>query len=191
MKNSDRLATGSKRAPGDLAFVQGFVNTIDLESGKDDIATPGAAAAWFERHGFVASGTTVSENDHGRVLAFREALRALLRANNGDELDEGAVATLQEVAATTPMTFQVTGGGTLELQAATDGGVAAALGELQAVAYAAMLEGTWPRLKACANHACQWAFFDHSRNHSGTWCSMEVCGNRMKVRSHRERKASD
>jgi predicted RNA-binding Zn ribbon-like protein len=50
-----------------------------------------------------------------------------------------------------------------------------------------MLDGSWPRLKACAADNCQWAFYDHSRNHSRVWCSMDVCGNREKVRSYRER----
>ncbi|HSG18327.1 MAG TPA: CGNR zinc finger domain-containing protein, partial [Anaerolineae bacterium] len=31
-------------------------------------------------------------------------------------------------------------------------------------------------------------FIDTSRNRSRRWCSMESCGNRAKVRQHRERK---
>jgi predicted RNA-binding Zn ribbon-like protein len=48
--------------------------------------------------------------------------------------------------------------------------------------------GAWPRLKACPTDDCQWAFFDSSRNHSRTWCSMEVCGNREKTRRYRSRR---
>jgi predicted RNA-binding Zn ribbon-like protein len=54
-----------------------------------------------------------------------------------------------------------------------------------------MLQGIWPRLKICLSDTCQWAFYDASKNRSGNWCSMEVCGNRMKVRSHRRRKSVD
>lgn len=189
MRNADRLPTGSKPAPGELAHLQGFVNTIDLETDKDELETPGSAAQWFALHGFVPEGTTITATEHRRALEFREAVRALLRANNGDDLDPEAVATIGRLAADAPLTFHVTADGIVELKPDAND-VAAALARLLAVAYAAMLEGTWPRLKACANHDCQWAFFDHSRNHSGTWCSMDVCGNRMKVRSHRERKAS-
>lgn len=189
MRHADRLATGSKPAPGTLAYLQGFVNTIDLETGKDDLETPAAAARWFALHGLLPDGAAVSPAEHGHALAFREALRVLLRANNGDDLDPEAVATLERLAAAAPLTFHVSSDGTVELRPVGKD-VAAALARLMAEAHAAMLAGTWPRLKACANHACQWAFFDHSRNRSGTWCSMDVCGNRMKVRSHRERKAS-
>ncbi|HEX6654657.1 MAG TPA: CGNR zinc finger domain-containing protein, partial [Candidatus Limnocylindria bacterium] len=31
-------------------------------------------------------------------------------------------------------------------------------------------------------------FFDRSRNRSGTWCTMAVCGSRMKSRSYRSRR---
>ncbi len=50
--------------------------------------------------------------------------------------------------------------------------------------------GAWPRLKACTEDDCQWAFYDTTRNHSRTWCSMDVCGNREKTRRYRERKGT-
>ncbi|MGH2778535.1 MAG: CGNR zinc finger domain-containing protein, partial [Actinomycetota bacterium] len=31
------------------------------------------------------------------------------------------------------------------------------------------------------------AFYDHSKNRSGKWCTMRVCGNRAKTRAYRER----
>jgi len=59
-----------------------------------------------------------------------------------------------------------------------------------AIAYESMVAGTWSRLKVCPADDCQWAFYDHSKNRSGTWCSMKVCGNRAKVRRYRERRSS-
>jgi predicted RNA-binding Zn ribbon-like protein len=50
-----------------------------------------------------------------------------------------------------------------------------------------MRDGTWDRMKACRADDCEWAFYDSSRNRSGTWCSMEVCGNRAKARAFRAR----
>jgi len=57
-----------------------------------------------------------------------------------------------------------------------------------AIVAAAMAEGTWSRLKACRSEACRWAFYDHARNHSRTWCDMAVCGNRVKARTYRKRR---
>ena len=51
----------------------------------------------------------------------------------------------------------------------------------------AQLDGTWALLKACANDECQWAFYDKSRNHGGTWCEMSTCGNKLKNRAFRAR----
>ena len=38
------------------------------------------------------------------------------------------------------------------------------------IVFAAQLESEWPRLKICASDECRWAFYDSSRNRSGTWC---------------------
>lgn len=41
------------------------------------------------------------------------------------------------------------------------------------------------RLRHCEGEGCSLAFYDTSRNGKRRWCSMEICGNRHKVRSHR------
>ena len=51
----------------------------------------------------------------------------------------------------------------------------------------AQRDGSWALLKACANDECQWAFYDKSRNHGGTWCDMATCGNKLKNRAFRAR----
>jgi predicted RNA-binding Zn ribbon-like protein len=38
------------------------------------------------------------------------------------------------------------------------------------------------RVKKCPN--CGWVFVDQSKNNSRRWCSMETCGNRVKVQRH-------
>jgi predicted RNA-binding Zn ribbon-like protein len=67
------------------------------------------------------------------------------------------------------------------------GGVDGALGRILAVVAAAMADGTWYRLKACREDSCRWAFYDHTKNHSGRWCQMAECGNRAKARAYRRR----
>jgi predicted RNA-binding Zn ribbon-like protein len=61
-----------------------------------------------------------------------------------------------------------------------------ALARLAAVVIDAMHDGTWSRLKPC-RHDCRWLFYDHSTKRSGTWCTMSVCGNRLKARAYRRR----
>jgi predicted RNA-binding Zn ribbon-like protein len=72
--------------------------------------------------------------------------------------------------------------------AATGTGLDRALGVVLAITGRAMLDGTWRRLKTCPGHDCGWAFYDHSRNQTGRWCSMSVCGGRAKARAHYRRR---
>ena len=74
--------------------------------------------------------------------------------------------------------------------AAQEAGVAPAIGQLLALIYQAMITGTWQRLKICRNDECRWAYYDRSRNRSGAWCTMAVCGNRMKGRTFRRRRVA-
>jgi predicted RNA-binding Zn ribbon-like protein len=66
-------------------------------------------------------------------------------------------------------------------------GVDGAIARLMSVVAGAVAEGTWERLKACPRHDCFWAFYDHSKNRSGKWCSMESCGNVEKAKAYRQR----
>ncbi len=59
-----------------------------------------------------------------------------------------------------------------------------------AIVHDSIAQGTWSRLKACREHECEWAFYDHTKNRSGAWCSMQRCGNRAKARAFRERHAA-
>ena len=69
-------------------------------------------------------------------------------------------------------------------------GVDGALGRVVAAAFAAMLDGSWARIKACPRDVCGWAFYDRSSNASATWCSMAVCGGRVKAGAYYRRRRS-
>ena len=55
--------------------------------------------------------------------------------------------------------------------------------------------GDWSLIKKCENPACILYFYDTSKNHVRRWCSMNTCGNRMKVaafyRRHRNAKLKE
>lgn len=174
-------------APGELELVRQFVNTRDEESGWEGLATPAAAAEWFAERGLLPAGRRLTDADLPTVVAFREVLRDALASNAG-HADRGAAhRAMDHLAAHYPLRMRVNGGARLE---ARGSGIAPAMGALVATVYDAMTTGTWDRLKICRNDECQWAFYDHSRNHSGAWCTMAVCGNRMKGRTFRERRAT-
>jgi predicted RNA-binding Zn ribbon-like protein len=176
----------SKRAPGELALVQDFVNSVDLETGEEKLTGPDELAAWLTAHGLLSRGDQVSEGDLRRSIEAREGLRTLLVANNGGSADPAAVDGLNRAAARAAvrLAFEPTAGARLEPDA---GGVDGAMARLLSAVALAGADGTWPRLKACRHETCLWAFYDRSKNRSGKWCTMESCGNVQKARAYRER----
>ena len=59
-----------------LATLQAFVNTADLNAGTDELADLPGITRWAAGAGL--TGTAFDEADRERVVAFREALRGLL-----------------------------------------------------------------------------------------------------------------
>jgi predicted RNA-binding Zn ribbon-like protein len=175
-------------APGDLEQVRGFVNTIDIEDGKEELATPEALGVWLGRHGLLDAPIDVSQGDLARARELREALRAVLLSHTARQpAPAEASATLESAArrGRVRLAFKDDGGSALEPDAT---GVDGSLGRLLAIVHSARADGTWQRLKACREHTCEWAFYDHTKNRSGTWCNMAVCGNRAKARTYRARR---
>jgi predicted RNA-binding Zn ribbon-like protein len=177
-----------KPPPGDLVLVQGAINTHDLEDGRDDWSDPEALERWLTHYGLMESGGPLSVADLDQARRVREALRDLLMANNGAELDRRSVDTLNAAAKTAELLvrFDPSDGGEASL-VPMRGGVDGAIGRLLAIVERSQCDGTWKRFKACPDEECGWAFYDWSKNRSATWCSMEVCGNRAKARAYRER----
>jgi predicted RNA-binding Zn ribbon-like protein len=172
----------------ELELVRVFVNTLDVESGTEGIAGPDALADWLRDHDLIGPEVPASRDDLARAATLREALRAHLRANNGEELDPAAVSALEEQARRSGLQVELAAGTARVVTVAE--GLDGAFGAILAAAATAMLEGTWPRLKACAAETCRWAFVDRSPNRSRHWCDMRVCGNREKVRAYRARQAN-
>jgi predicted RNA-binding Zn ribbon-like protein len=172
-------------APGRLELVRRFVNTRDVEDGIEQLGSPGAVRDWLREHG-LPDVPRPGPRGVERLTGLREALRKLLLANNGEPPDEHALERLRGEAARVPL--QVRFGDRGESALAPGGaGMDAVVGELIGIVHEAIADGTWQRLKACRSDTCEWAFYDRSRNRSGTWCSMAVCGNRAKARSYRDR----
>jgi predicted RNA-binding Zn ribbon-like protein len=176
-----------KPAPAPLVLVQSLVNTVELPDGADRLADATDARPWLVDVGLLAPDAELTDTDLDRVRAVREALRAMLVHNaGGPPPNKSALTVLRGVAE----------GGTARADLGDDGAVRLGahgnavrdrLVELLLIIRDAQRDGTWARLKACANDECQWAFYDRSRNHGGTWCEMAACGNKLKNRAFRAR----
>jgi predicted RNA-binding Zn ribbon-like protein len=154
-------------APEPLRQVQLLVNSTDVERGDDWLPD------WLAERG---AGAQVV-----RAAELRDAFRALVLANNGFPLDDEALRVVNDAAAR--LSLRLDAERRVHIEAGAD-----PLDAVVAIALAAMLDGSWGRLKACRN--CHWSFYDRSPNRSATWCSMQLCGNRKKTRAYRERKST-
>jgi predicted RNA-binding Zn ribbon-like protein len=176
----------SNPAPGELELVRSFINTWDADEDIENVPGPDELRAWLAGHGLIDADAHVTEADHRRAIAVREALRAALLANSGLDLDPDAPPVLDDAAVRARLGVRFDAEGHVHT-APSAGGADGAMGRLLAIVADAQEAGTWPRLKACLADDCQWAFYDLSRNRSAVWCDMKICGNRQKVRSYRER----
>ncbi len=174
-------------APAGLALVESFVNTADLEAGSDAFADTHGLARWLHDQGLLdPAEADVQRDDLQRALRVREFLRALMLANHdGVAAADSVVGRLDRQARDLPLTVHFASDPPRLRPLGT--GVEAALARILAIVYDATRDGAWSRMKVCRDDACRWAFYDASRNRSGKWCSMAVCGNRAKVRSYRQR----
>jgi predicted RNA-binding Zn ribbon-like protein len=179
----------TQTAPGDLEVLREFVNSVDFEAGTERLDSPGGLVGWLAENGLAEAGTPAAAEDLRRAVDLREAVRAILLAHADHDHDEEAPgAVLDGAARRGGLRVAFAGDGSSSVVADAEG-VDGALGRLVAIAHTAQADGTWERLKACPWHTCQWAFYDHTKNRSGRWCTMEVCGNRAKAQTYRRRRA--
>ncbi|MHB8596168.1 MAG: CGNR zinc finger domain-containing protein [Ktedonobacteraceae bacterium] len=182
----------SKTAPGQLALIQALVNTQYGQARRAhvELTTPEQLRAWLVAHRLLAEGLPVTEGDFRRVVQMREALRSFLRMNTGVEDTAVQIELLNTLASNAPLTVRFQQNGLPELKpdiAGVDGVIAHLIG----IVFTAMIDGAWERLKVCRNERCQKAFYDTSKNRSGSWCSMTGCGSRFKARVYRQRHGTE
>lgn len=182
-------ADGHAPTTGQLELVEAFLNTRDLDSRRDELDTTEHVRRWLVRNRLLPPDAVVDRADRQELIDVRQAIHELVASNGRPTMDRRAVAVLNEAARRIRLGVRLHPDEGYRLMA--EGvGIDRPIGDLLVRVMSAMADGTWSRLKVCANEACRQAFHDGSRNRSGRWCSMATCGNRMKGRAYRRRRAS-
>jgi predicted RNA-binding Zn ribbon-like protein len=179
-------------AAGELAFVHDLMNTVS--GGKpnrvDLLSDLDSARTWLDTS--LSSLATVTESARLDVELSAEdldglrALRADLRhvsAEHQDGADERLNVPLQSVTAA----LQLNSDGTVVLRPRGNGARQVTSLVLSLI-YRAQLADTWRRIKLCRNPKCAAVFYDRSRNNSGVWHDVRVCGNAANLRASRARR---
>ena len=120
-------------------------------------------------------------------MQVREALRDLV-STRGTDADLDAVAAFDAISRRHPVTVRFSS--PTVLAPTSIGGADAFIERILGLVAAAEIDGSWGRMKTCANRGCRWLFYDHSRNRSRTWCTMDLCGSQAKMRAYRSRRAA-
>ncbi len=160
---------GRMPAPPHLASLQDLLNTVNLESGEDELSAQ-AFGGWSAARGV----GDADEADRTRLQAFREDLRTWVGSRDAQVPD--AVAAAVDAAG---LRVEVVDGELRTTSAAAFGRLVADVVEGVRVA---RRDDDWQRFKVCSRGTCRWAFYDHSRNNSSRWCASSICGAREKSR---------
>ena len=185
----------TEAAPGGLGFVHDLLSTASAgKPRRPDLLTDQASAqgwldtamaSWAAVTGQHPKGVTLSQRDTVELRRFRDTLRRQIGhpADFGEEPDSGArTQRLPQLA----VTLRPDASG--QIQAESRGSAWRAVAALALIEiYRAQVDGVWPRLKICRNERCEGAFYDRSRNNSGVWHDVRVCGNQANLRAYRAR----
>ncbi|TDV57338.1 CGNR zinc finger domain-containing protein [Actinophytocola oryzae] len=161
----------------DETLLLDLLNSTPVRGGtpQDDLADAEAGLRWLAEHDQPAS-----EQEWRAALAARAALQ--------DAVREGVVPPVERFVDGVLSRASFVDGGvtwTLELPAGRSTAARAVL------AWDELTRTSPGRLRPCANPECRLFLIDHSKPNSARWCSMAVCGNRMKARRHYQRTRPD
>lgn len=163
-------------APTREAFLLDLLNSTPVVEGTgQDLLAGSSAGAWLRERG--GSG---SEAEREHTVAARNVLQNVVRGRAAVT----SLATLLEGTRSVPI---IDGDGvtwTTQTQPARTLAVRAVL------AWDEVRRAHPGRLRPCANPDCALFLLDRSKGNQAQWCSMAVCGNRMKARRHYERTRS-
>ncbi|MGW1542116.1 CGNR zinc finger domain-containing protein [Streptomyces sp. NPDC002309] len=139
---------------------------------RDRLADPAAAERWQREHG--GTGTA---DELRSLLRVREALQDVVRGARP------ATSLAPLLKGVTSRPHVASEGVSWELDVPVERRLA-----VEAVlAWSRTRQELPDRLRACANPECRLFLLDRSRTNKARWCSMAVCGNRMKARRHYQR----
>ncbi|ULN47940.1 CGNR zinc finger domain-containing protein [Mycolicibacterium goodii] len=152
----------------DEEFLLDLLNTTPVVDGqeRDVLADPDEGRAWLRAH-------EVDETERANLTAVRDLLQDVVRGARSPALLDRFLGDVTMRPTVTPH------GVGWELSATP---AARAV-----LAWDALRINSPGRLRACANDECRLFLIDRSKPNTARWCSMAICGNRMKARRYYRR----
>jgi CGNR zinc finger protein len=172
-------------APGGAALVQDFLNTAAIGNSEDLLSDPvsarrwanDAVQAWSASRGKALQPPALSTADLSELRLLRSQIAGLLSGDVEGSVAVGGISTSFGLSETGQVRLEPTGNGWRWLASA-----------LWGETLLSQSTDTWRRLKRCRNSDCQSTFYDRSKNNSGVWHNVKVCGNAANLRASRARR---
>ena len=166
-----------------------FIGTLKArkeEHPVDVLVTPEDAATWFRESGIVDETLPFTDRDLRRAIELRAAVAAVVDAHlAGTPYPTDSLATINEIAGTPGPVPRLTPSGRT-ITGTPDGAMSAVARDVIDI-----LGGpTADLIKECSRDGCNQVYVDRSRGGRREWCAMDPCGNRIKAREYRARKAA-
>jgi predicted RNA-binding Zn ribbon-like protein len=158
----------------DEGLLLAVLNSTPVVDGApaDDLADPIRARAWL-----AAVGGLGTEAELQQVRQARQALQAVVRGQQPPDVLAPVLQGMTRVPALTDGQVTWTLSGPPERL----------LAARAVLAWDALARHSPGRLRPCANGECRLFLIDRSKANAARWCSMAICGNRMKARRHYQR----
>lgn len=178
-------------APAQIAA--DLVNTLNIVSHEDSLATPQDVADFLETHDegeWCRPGWKASESDLHEVRALRARLRQVFDAPDEAQAAEAINFVLADVGAVPRLSVHAGADPHLHFEP-QEGAPARWLGAVTAMGLSvALIEGGFDRFGTCKSATCDDVFIDTSRNRSRRHCS-DTCTTRENVAAFRARQKAD
>jgi predicted RNA-binding Zn ribbon-like protein len=179
-----------------------FINTQMIVKGVpiDVLEKFGDLVAWLVKARLLTesqadvTSAALTCNEMTRILEQAKVFRAMLRAlaeriASRKSIPDSIVTTINQFLSHRSGYPQIVRkkGGFKQRFHLTDTPAQHILTALAESASDLLLQTDFRLIKKCANPSCILYFYDTTKNHTRNWCSMNVCGNRMKVAAHYRR----
>ncbi|RAU97451.1 peptide chain release factor 2 [Mycobacterium colombiense] len=170
-------------------MVQEFLNTAPIQGYNTDLLADedlaaqwcvGAVSKWAALRDADAQPPSLNATNLAQLRNLREAIAKVVNNRSPDRRQMRCVSSVCG-------TFSLSNSGALWMEPTGSGWRWLASAVFSEICRS-QWDDTWKRIKQCRNSLCGRTFYDRSKNNSGTWCNVKMCGNAANLRASRARR---
>ncbi|MEU3985684.1 CGNR zinc finger domain-containing protein [Streptomyces sp. NPDC026672] len=171
--------TAASSVPESARILIEIANSRELSVRPDLLEGP-PAVAFLRELSLLREGVPLDEAALEDVRRFRDVLNRLLVDRGDADAWQRLNALAREVSLRAVFSPD-------EVELVAEPGADRPVGDLVIHLHRVIGDGSWLRVRLCANDTCAAAFYDATRSRTQRWHSYADCGNKSNVAAHRAR----